>query len=135
MAFVLFRNHGRELHHESSEQEREIILYAVVPELFLNMRERNDVNLDFTAVFREMCGELHYLIVSGLACVRHGFKVNAVNYHSALHHHISGNRGVDTAGEQKKSLTRRTKRHSARTLVLTRVNISVSFANLDFDDN
>ncbi len=73
-------------HHEAAEQEREVLLVALVAELLLNVRDRNDVDADVLEVGGELFGEGEDLLARALGGVRKALEVERVHLHAAARH-------------------------------------------------
>ena len=85
----VIRNAFGNAHHESAHDEREILLWALVAYLLLNMGKGDDVERHAPAILRELSAKLYDLVLCLLGGIGEGEEVHRHKAHAALCDHIA----------------------------------------------
>ena len=91
------------------------------------------MDVDARAVAAEQFGKREHFFAGALGGVGEGFEVQRLDLHPAFRHHIPRDGRVDPARKQQEPAPARPSRETAGTLLLSRVDVGGSVADLDPD--
>ena len=118
-------------HHIAAKNEREIVLFAVLHQFFLNVRQRHDVQIDAPRVLRHDPRKFKHFFARAFARVGERLEMHRFDLHAAFCHHVPRNGRIDPARKQEERLSARADGDAARSLELSRMDIRAELADLD----
>ena len=97
-AALLFSDAFRNLHHIPAHNDRQLIVWALIIDIQLNIRKVNHIQIDRSAVSCHQFCQIHNFLFCTFAGIWRCMEINSVNLYATFCDHISGYRRVNTTG-------------------------------------